>query len=168
MPQSNDPNAYPKKFYSKGYIHINRSLTAKQYAFVREYMDTDGNIRQAALNAGYSVKYAAAQGAQLMRNPVVKKEIDNYIKTIERKHEITFEWKINKLKNIIELCADKKATSHKDINPTAAIAAISELNKMQGHYSAEKHVNTNINIDTDLDAAKEYIEELQLKYKREY
>lgn len=51
-----------------------------------------------------------------------------------------------------------------------AIAAIAELNKMQGDYSAEKraNVNLNVNVDADLKRASEILDEVKQKYKCEY
>lgn len=45
-----------------------------------------------------------------------------------------YNWKLNKLKMIIELCAPDDAGAHDEIHASGAIAAIAEMNKMQGHY----------------------------------
>ena len=50
-------------------------LTAKQRAFVQEYL-VDLNATQAALRAGFSVKTAHVQSAQLMAKPGVKAAVD--------------------------------------------------------------------------------------------
>ena len=50
-------------------------LTAKQRAFVQEYL-VDLNATQAAIRAGFSVKTAHVQSAQLMDKPGVKAAVD--------------------------------------------------------------------------------------------
>ncbi|NTX09098.1 terminase small subunit [Myxococcus sp. CA040A] len=47
-----------------------RALTAKQEAFVREYLK-DSNATQAAIRAGYSEATAESQGSRLLRNAKV-------------------------------------------------------------------------------------------------
>ena len=47
---------------------------------------------------------------------------------------------------------------------TVAIQAIGEMNKMQGHYAAEKHVNVNMNVDGDI----KKLENLIKKYRKDY
>lgn len=63
--------------------------------------------------------------------------------------KITYEWKLNKLKRIIDaFIADEVCLIPKEVS--IALHAISEMNKMQGHYSTEKHVNINVKADPDL------------------
>ncbi|HEX2676756.1 MAG TPA: terminase small subunit [Polyangiales bacterium] len=52
-----------------------RRLTAKQKAFVREYL-VDCNATQAALRAGYSAKTASVLGYQLLQIPLVREAIE--------------------------------------------------------------------------------------------
>jgi phage terminase small subunit len=58
---------------------MTRPLTPKQEAFCREYL-IDLNGTQAAIRAGYSIKGAHVQAAQLLSNPKVQ-EFANKLKT---------------------------------------------------------------------------------------
>ena len=53
-----------------------KKLTAKQAAFVQEYM-IDMNATQACIRAGYSAKTAASIGEENLRKPEVRREIDS-------------------------------------------------------------------------------------------
>lgn len=87
---------------------------------------------------------------------------------MEKEHNVTFDWKIKKLKKIAELCVSDDAVHIDQINPTAATGAISELNKMQGHHSAEKHLNVSMNVDTDLQTIQSMMQDLLEKNEKEY
>lgn len=129
------------------------------------------NATQAALDAGYSAKSAAVQGCKMLHYP----DIADYIASNLAKHDkkvmdVVIDnaaWKKEKLTQIInELSAEIDAKSAKPI-----ISAIAELNKMEGHYSAEKVITTNLNIDTDLQKVAEESRKAQKvldKYRSEY
>lgn len=53
------------------------------------------------------------------------------------KLEISAEWKMQQLKELIEGCMNGQASEAK-LHPSGVIGAIAELNKMQGHYAPEK------------------------------
>lgn len=92
-----------------------------------------------------------------------------------------FTWKTEKLKQIIEVNVPGQQTNTVDYNDNgqvvqqnsgrynygAAIAAISELNKMQGHYAATKTVNVDLKVDADMRKLKELSDKLLIEYKKE-
>ncbi len=61
-----------------------RKATAKQLAFVREYV-IDWNATQAAIRAGFSEKNAHAIGYQLLQKTLVQKAIEEAVKKAEKK-----------------------------------------------------------------------------------
>src|SRR5579872_3654402 len=68
----------------------NMALTKMQMAFVHEFVTVPGiSQRQAAINAGCSVKRASATSSEWMRDPNIKREIDRRLtaklETIEKK-----------------------------------------------------------------------------------
>lgn len=63
-------------------------LTAKQRAFVREYL-IDLNATQAAVRAGYSVKTAASQGERLLRNVEIDRAVSAAMDLRAKRTEIT-------------------------------------------------------------------------------
>jgi hypothetical protein len=76
---------------------------------------------------------------------------------------LTYEWKLNKLKHVVEtFITDKGSLTPQEVR--IALLAISEMNKMQGHYSVEKHVNINVKADPDL----QQLENLINQHGRDY
>lgn len=71
---------------------------------------------------------------------------------------LTYEWKLNKLKHVVEaFITDEASLTPQEVR--IALLAISEMNKMQGHYSPEKHVNVNIKTDPDLQQVEDLIKQ---------
>ena len=58
-------------------------LTVKQQRFADEYIRL-GNITEAALNAGYSVKSARTSGQENMQNPAIKSYIDERLNELKK------------------------------------------------------------------------------------
>ncbi len=132
----------------------NRKPTQKQRTFVSEYIKCR-NATEAAINAGYSERYAGQQAGQLMAKPLVKELIEKNIKIMSAASHITFDWKVRKLEEIIHLCLDNQPA-----NTANAIKAIEVLNSMMGHNNSEsKHVSINI------DATLEKLQQARLAYK---
>jgi phage terminase small subunit len=74
-------------------------LTAKQRAFVREYL-IDLNATQAAIRAGYSEKTAYSQGERLLRNVEVQRAISAAMKIRADRTDITADRVIKELAKI--------------------------------------------------------------------
>lgn len=74
-------------------------LTAKQRAFVREYL-IDLNATQAAIRAGYSAKTAYSQGERLLRNVEVERAISAAMKLRAERTNITADRVLNELAKI--------------------------------------------------------------------
>ena len=84
--------------------------------------------------------------------------------------QATFEWKVKKLVELVELCTPSTAESHKDTNPGSTISAISELNKMQGHYAPDRSVTASLNIegDPEIECVRETMEEIFLQWEKDF
>lgn len=97
-----------------------------------------------------------------MRNP----KIQAFIKTLPtpQKETENYEWKLERLKHIVNTFIPIETRNLEAKNVTTAIQAIAEMNKMQGHYAAERHVNMNVNVDSDI----EKLESLIKKYRKDY
>jgi hypothetical protein len=97
--------------------------------------------------------------------PMVDTLVMQYGNLTEKELTKFYGWKIHKLVNLINICTpDCTDITKDDINANATISAIAELNKMQGHYAAEKSINTNLNIDADFQKVRELVE----KNKKEF
>lgn len=82
-------------------------LTPKQEIFVREYL-VDLNATQAAIRAGYSEKNADKIGSELLGKTRVKAAVDAAISARSKKTEITAEWVLFSLKEVVERCLTRK------------------------------------------------------------
>jgi phage terminase small subunit len=71
-------------------------MTAKQAAFVREYL-IDLNATQAAIRAGYSAKTANVQAVEIMATPRVKAAIDAAIANRSQETKIDAAWVLKRL-----------------------------------------------------------------------
>nr|WP_295680334.1 terminase small subunit [uncultured Lachnoclostridium sp.]DAE03935.1 MAG TPA: Terminase small subunit [Myoviridae sp. ct2cn10] len=74
-------------------------LTAKQEAFVKEYL-IDLNATQAAIRAGYSVNRASELGYQLLQKTTVSKAIARAMEDRSKRTGITADMVINELAQI--------------------------------------------------------------------
>ena len=87
----------------------------------------------------------------------------------ERKSKLDFNYKIYKLKRVVdEFIPDDSEIGLECRQVAVAISAIAESNKMQGHYSAEKILTANFNVDADMQKAKEIMDNLIAKHKKDY
>lgn len=75
------------------------ALNPKQQRFCEEYM-IDLNATQAAIRAGYSVKTATEQGARLLTNVKVSREIEKLQAIQSRRTGVTADRVINELAKI--------------------------------------------------------------------
>jgi len=81
-------------------------LTAKQAAFVKEYL-VDLNGTQAAIRAGFSEKTARIKASQLMDLPHVAEAIEAEMAKREQRTEITQDYVLLGLKEVAERCLQR-------------------------------------------------------------
>lgn len=144
-----------------------KKLNEQERKFCVEYVKNNNNAFQAALAAGYSEENAFKNSFRFLKRPHIKEYVDNLLEKIDKKVGVSLEWKINKLRLAVERSLPDEEEKAK-INPQIGITAIAELNKMQGHHSAEKLVTTNLNVDTDIDNVKSLMDELIDKHNKNY
>ncbi|MFN3474071.1 MAG: terminase small subunit [Blastomonas sp.] len=82
------------------------ALTAKQEAFVREYL-IDLNATQAAIRAGYSAKTAAEVGYENLRKPQIADAIQLAMSTRAAKAELTAEYVLSGIREVAERCLER-------------------------------------------------------------
>jgi phage terminase small subunit len=73
-----------------------KNLTPKQEAFCREYL-IDLNGTQAAIRAGYSVKGAHVQAAQLLSNTKVSEYLQTLMEARSKRTEVDADWVLKRL-----------------------------------------------------------------------
>lgn len=171
-------------------IKKTRELSAKQIIFVEEHFVNGESTAEAARRAGYG-KNAAVIGNSLAKSQNVLRHVAKIAAvnplTAQAQHEVlaakfanhspalnlqeSFEWKIGKLVKIINLnVPDDENNISSDPGSVkryqfgAALGAIAELNKMQGHYAPSKSVNLDIKADADIKKMLELSNKLLLEY----
>lgn len=107
-------------------------LGSKMRAFVDEYM-IDFNASAAVLRAGYKTKNRSLMAGELMRHPLVMKEIERRKDERTEKSELTAQYVINKLQEIVE-------NTEQD-NPQAALRGLELLGKHLGLYRDRQEIS---------------------------
>lgn len=90
-----------------------RKLTRKQRAFCDEYL-IDKNGAQAAIRAGYSEKTAKAIASENLTKPNVKAFLDEKLSEQSKRTEITADWVLESLKEVVERCMQAEPVMEKD------------------------------------------------------
>ena len=141
---------------------MSEELTVKQRLFCKAYLANGYNATQAALSAGYSEDSARSIGPENLQKLAIREFIDKEMRKMEKKFDITREWKMEKLKKCAELAMPE--VNGQDIleNHNALLGAISELNKMQGHYHEKKEV------EDKLDELQDKLNQLVEQNKKDY
>lgn len=106
------------------------ALTVKQKAFVQEYL-VDLNATQAARRAGYK---NAEIGRQLLTNSNVSSAIQTALKAREKRTEVTQDYVIAKLREIVEKDASDGPDS--ELKYANKIRALELLGKHTGAFDA--------------------------------
>jgi phage terminase small subunit len=143
-----------------------KKLTLQQQNFVKLFIQTS-NAKQSLIQAGFKCKHPDRYAHQLLKKPQIQELLEKTRSEVQKKTEVTFEWKVQKLQEIIDRSLnqhlqDDDGSGKKLVLSDTAIKAIAELNKMQGHYAPEKRENLNVN------TSLENIRRVRDEYKKEY
>lgn len=134
---------------------MKKNLTEKQHNFVNNYISNGFNATSAALDAGYSPKYAESQAYKLVNHPAINERLSDAYKEAEKTIGVPFDERANILKQIIKSCENSPIAQDKRV----MITAIAELNKMTGGYAPNRKVSVTI------DATKERLNEAKRVYE---
>jgi phage terminase small subunit len=128
-------------------------LTAKQQAFIKEYL-IDLNSTQAAIRAGYSKATAKEMGYENLTKPHIKKAVDEAINKRSEKLGITAEYVLYGLKDISDSVEEKT---------TDRLKAFELLGKHLKLFTekVEQSGETTHNINGASDISKLSVEELK-------
>lgn len=140
-------------------------LEIRRKKFALNYLTNGFKKKKAAIDAGYSPASAQTSALKCLRSPKVIEYMKVFMSEIEKDLGITFEWKLGKLKQVVEISLPSEneelmVESIKKYNPSDAIKAIDVMNKMQGHYKKEE--------DVDNTEELEEVNELVSAHEREY
>ncbi len=125
-----------------------RQITEKQKEFCTTYLMNGCKAESASLEVGLS----HSAGSAILGRENAKQYIEEAREELEEL--IPLKWKMGKLVQIINLCVPDDATSLDEIDAKAAIAAIIELDQVQGHRAPIKTENRNLTINGTLEQLK--------------
>ena len=134
-------------------------LTQKQYNFCSSYIKNGFNAYQAAIEAGYSHHYANTKAPMLLKLEPIKERIEKAYQVAEDKLGISWQWKLKKLKRVIEAyIPDDPEANLNTFETTVGLKALAELNKMQGDYAPDKRISMTVDATQGrlLEARKQY------------
>lgn len=100
-------------------------LSPKMARFVEEYL-LDLNASAAVIRAGYKTRNNNRIGAELLRHPLVRKELDAHMSERRERMELNADYVLTKLVNIVE--------NTEKGNPAAALRGLELLGKHLGLY----------------------------------
>lgn len=132
-----------------------------QYAFATYYVQNGFNAYQAAIDAGYSENYARVKIHALIKHPAIQEQLAQVRETQVRKLSQEFQWKVGKLKRIINaFIPDDTEIALKPGETKVAVSAMIELNKMHGDYAPDKRLSLTVDMTKDklLEAKRQYEE----------
>jgi phage terminase small subunit len=93
------------------------ALTDKQTRFIAEYL-IDSNATKAAIRAGYSEKTAKEIGCENLTKPNIAAEIAKRQEKLADKLEITAEYVLGGIKNLVERCIQAEPVLDREGNET--------------------------------------------------
>ena len=144
------------------------ALTPKQELFVMEYV-VDLNGKQAAIRAGYSARTAEVQASRLLSHVKVQTAIRKAQESLVERVEISQEWVIDRLREIVErsmacvpvMGAKGKETGVYSFQGAVANRALELLGKHIGMFVDRKELTVNHTIKPGLS-----LEELEARIQR--
>ncbi len=95
---------------------MSEELTAKQAAFVEEYL-IDRNATQAAIRAGYSQDTARQMGSENLAKPYIAKNIQEAMDLRSERTKIDSDYVFNTILDTIERCKQSRPVLDKKGNP---------------------------------------------------
>lgn len=140
----------------------NFGLTIKQRLFCEHWLENGYNGTQAAISSGYSKRTALKIASENLKKPDIRRYLKTRMKEAFEKAGAGIDWRVKALKEVGEACLQGKADKDGVVNAKGAVLAISEMNKMDGVYPAEKHAVL-------VEESKENkVSELVEKYEKEF
>jgi phage terminase small subunit len=145
-------------------VKVKKQLTEMQHQFVVNYIRNGFNLKQAALDAGYSKSFAHVGSYKLISHPIIKERIEKAYRIVEATQDrtlcMTLQEKARVLSQIIYDIVPQDGSQPKRSQYKDAINAIKELNHMSGDYAPDKRLNLTVNATKDklLEAKRQYEE----------
>ncbi len=121
----------------------------------------------ASLAAGYSP--SSSHSHKPFKKMEAKKAISERLAELDKKYGSELEWKVAKLRQVAEVAIPDEELTKEDLKYVGhGVDALKELNKMRGHYSPDKLVTVNVNIDVELEESNKLLESLLAQHTKDY
>lgn len=114
---------------------------------VRRYIELNAE----AIIPKYSVTGAIDDAQTRHKKGLTVISTADLAKVAQLKMSASYDWKVRKLLRMVEFNFPDDMEKGFVRDTKGAVAAIAELNKMQGHYAAEKLISANLNASADAD-----------------
>lgn len=141
-------------------------MSAQQRRFCMAYLANGFSPMAAARTAGYADNIHLSKAANVVLNrPSVKYFLRKKVAEMTQELQITFEWKMQKLKKCVDTTIpDEGYANPDDMSP--GLKAIDIMNKMQGDYAPINVHQASLNVNTEVDEAraKQLIDEFEKDY----
>jgi len=110
-----------------------RQLSEREARFASLYIETGGNAKEAAIQAGYGSQRAASVARELLARPRVIEKLGEYRLQLEQKFQCSREKMLKDLEEIAKEARDGQYTNY------AAILKAKEMQcKMLGYFEPDK------------------------------
>ncbi|HLF44259.1 MAG TPA: terminase small subunit [Acidimicrobiia bacterium] len=132
-------------------------LTRRQAMFVLEYISDPGSQTHAAVRAGYSPQSAAAQATELLKQPNVKRAVQQIQERLRENTEITAEAVLKRLSQIAFDTRPKPRSADQ-------VKALELMSKWLGLEVSNGNVQVELVVHYESDRERElYIEDVELE-----
>lgn len=134
-----------------------KPLTQMQYKFCSNYIKNGFNVKQAAIDAGYSEHYARTKANYLIDLPAIRTRVETAYKQAQDRLGLDWQWKLKKLERVInEFIPNEGSLNSRKAR--VGLQALAELNKMQGDYAPDKRISMTVDATQGrlLEARKQY------------
>ncbi len=130
-------------------------LNSKQRLFTIEYLK-DRNATSAAIRAGYSKKTASSQASRLLTNVKVQEIINKQTEVISKEALISSTYVLLQLKEIVEVCMQRKPVNSKfgKFNAVGANRALELIGRHLGLFKESNISSSSRNIAERLRSAR--------------
>lgn len=145
---------------------MDKELTEQQKKFCVEYLNNNCNGLHAALAAGYAPDKAKSMACSLLRRPHIRIYMDKAMEQLSKEKLAAKEWVLKKLVKVVDICIPESAEIQEHIKARDGIAALSEINKMEGYYLKEPPSDGPT--EEEIAAAKKVLADAVEKHKRPY
>jgi hypothetical protein len=127
-----------------------------------------GDIKKSAEIAGYVIKNNNISGPyKVLNSEKAKIYMKDKVNVVNETFKLGVEWKLKKLKNIVDAVVGDKPDEVDKRYASLAISSINEMNRIQGHHAPNSSIMINLETDEHIKRVNEITLQL-LQDKKNY